>query len=462
MICNPMILEFTEMMPLTDLLPSFRHAAMLVFAVTIAAMLGTPARAADALGVAVLGAANPVVKAVPNPEPTWVATWQASPQPVWGADFLFPTHLPMALQQATVRQVARVSLGGPRLRIVLSNAYGRQPLVVGRATVARVGQALADGAVNADSLRIVTFGGQPNATILPGASLISDPVALPTAERSQVPVSVYLPEPTPMTTFHWDGRQTGWIVDGDQTQATSLRRADPVALTTTARPLLTGIQVEAASTARVVAVLGDSITDGATASLDKDSRWPDYLAARLEAHGVAVINAGISGARLLSDGMGTNALARLDRDVLSQPGVRVMIVMLGINDIAWPGTAFASTEGMPTLSSMTAGYRQLIVQARSRGVRVLGATLTPFEGALPGTPLSDYYRADKDALRREVNEWIRHSGAFDGVIDMDAALRDPEHPARLAARYDSGDRLHPGDDGNKAMADAVLLDALLR
>lgn len=402
------------------------------------------------------GTAMTAAPALADP-PAWVATWGASPQPVWGPDFLFPTNVPPELNDQTVRQVARVSLGGPRLRIVLSNAYGRQPLIVGRATVARPQN---DGAVVGDSLRTVTFGGREAATIPPGASLVSDPVALPVPALAQVAVSLYLPDATPVSTFHWDGRQTGWIVPGDQTAAPTLRVTNGAAHTT-ARPLLAGIQVEAEQVARTVVVIGDSITDGATASLDKDSRWPDFLAARLAPHGVAVVNAGISGARLLSDGMGVNALARLERDVLAQPGVRSAIVMLGINDVSWPGTAFARQSARPTLEALAAGYRQLIEQARSRGVRVIGATLTPFEGALPGTPLDDYYHPDKEALRQQVNDWIRHGGAFDAVIDFDAALRDPGRPTRMASRFDSGDRLHPGDEGNRAMAEAVDLEALL-
>lgn len=391
-------------------------------------------------------------------DPTWVATWTASPQPVWGADFLFPTNVPTTLHDQTVRQVVRVSLGGPRVRIVLSNAYGKQPVTVGKATIALPA---ADGAVIVDSLNTATFGGRKIATILPGASLVSDPVALPVSALGQVAVSLYFPEETPITTFHWDGRQTGWIASGDQTAAAKPDVSSPHIERTTARPLLTGVFVEAAPDTCAIAVIGDSITDGATASLDKDSRWPDFLAARLAPHGVAVINAGISGARLLSDGMGVNALARLDRDVLAQSGVRSVIVMLGINDISWPGTAFAPTGSRPTLDALTAGYRQLIEQAHNRGVRVIGATLTPFEGALPDTPLDDYYQPDKDALRQRVNEWIRHSGAFDAVIDFDAALRDPAHPARISAPFDSGDHLHPGDEGNRVMAEAVDLEALL-
>lgn len=391
----------------------------------------------------------------------WVATWQASPQPVWETGFLFPTKVPAELSDQTVRQVARISLGGSRVRIVLSNAHGTRPLTVGKATVARPRPGSQPDAVDIDSLQAVTFAGQASATIPPGASLVSDPVPGPVLPLTRMTVSIHLPNATPLTTFHWDGRQTGWIVAGDQTSAATLRMIDREHQSTTARLLLTGIQVDTGEGARAVAVIGDSITDGATASLDADSRWPDFLAKRLAPHGVAVLNAGISGARLLSDGMGVNALARLERDVLTQPGVRSLVVMLGINDIAWPGTAFARDAQRPTLAALVAGYRQLIAQAHSHGIRVIGATLTPFEGALPGTPLADYYQRDKDALRHQVNTWIRHGGAFDAVIDFDAALRDPAHPARLSARFDSGDHLHPGDEGNRTMAEVIDLGALL-
>jgi len=398
-------------------------------------------------------AAN-TVAAVPN----WVATWSASPQAVWAADFLFPVNAPRVLNDQTIRQVVRVSLGGPRMRIVLSNAYGLRPITLGKATAALPAR---DGAVAAGSLRTLTFGGRETATLLPGAALLSDPLAWSIPDLGQVTISVYLPQATPVGTFHWDGRQTGWILPGDQTRVAQLKSGPGAVQTTTTRLLLAGIQVETAAPARAVAVLGDSITDGAAASLDKNTRWPDFLAARLAPYGVAVVNAGISGGRLLSDGMGANALARLDRDVLAQPGVQSVIVLLGINDIAWPGTAFAPTGRQPTLAALTAGYRQLIAQAHSRGIRVIGATLTPFAGALPNTPLDNYYRFDKDALRGQVNAWIRHSGAFDAVIDFDALVRDPAHPKRMAARFDSGDRLHPGDAGNRAMAEAVDLHALL-
>ncbi|SDR52457.1 Lysophospholipase L1 [Paraburkholderia fungorum] len=421
-------------------------------------LIKSPAKASAALVVALAtGCATITAPAVAQPS-TWVATWQASPQPVWGSDFLFPANIPEVLRDQTLRQVARISVGGQRLRIVLSNAYGSQPVAVGRATVAWAGK---QDAVTDGNVRTVTFGGRETASIAPGASLVSDPVALPVSALAQAMVSLYLPDTTPMTTFHWDGRQTAWIVPGDQSSALALTKTGGVMQSTTARPLLTGIDVETESAARAVIVIGDSITDGAAASLNQDSRWPDFLAARLAPYGVAVVNAGISGARLLSDGMGVNALARLNRDVLTQPGASSVIVMLGINDIAWPGTAFARTARRPALDDLTAGYRQLIEQAHRRGLRVIGATLTPFEGALPGTPLDNYYDTDKDALRQRVNDWIRHSGVFDAVIDFDAALRDPVHPARLAERYDSGDHLHPGDAGNRKMAEFVDLGALV-
>ena len=176
---------------------------------------------------------------------------------------------------------------------------------------------------------------------------------------------------------------------------------------------------------------------------------------------MAVVNAGISGNRLLSDGMGESALARFQRDALDQPGVASVIVLIGINDISWPGTAFARGQARPTLAELQAGYRTLAEQARRRGVRIIGATLPPFAGALPGTPLDDYYHPDKDALRRQLNARLRTDSPFDAVIDSDAALRDPAEPLRMAAAYDSGDHLHPGDAGNRAMAEAVDLDLLM-
>jgi lysophospholipase L1-like esterase len=386
--------------------------------------------------------------AAASPAPHWVASWQASPQPVWGSDFLFPTLIPGQLQDQTFRQSARLSLGGARLRVRLSNAYGTRPLKIGAASVA---------AHTGDTPQPLRFDGQPGVVIGPGQDRLSDPLPLATADRQALQVSVYLPERTPLQTFHWEGRQTSWIAPGDQHRLPALHGAS----STTARLLLSGIEVEAAASARSVVVVGDSITDGATASLDQDQRWTDHLAARLAPEGVAVVNAGISGGRLLRDGMGESALGRFQRDVLDQPGVASVIVLIGVNDISWPGTAFARDETRPTLAELQAGYRDLAQRAHARGLRILGATLTPFAGALPRTPLDDYYAADKDALRQQLNAWLRTDSPFDAVIDLDAALRDPADPSRIAAAYDSGDHLHPGDAGNRAMAEAVDLEQIL-
>ena len=385
----------------------------------------------------------------------WVTTWTASPQPTWGDDFAFPTNVPPVLADQTVRQVLRIGLGGRRLRLVLSNDYGREPLAIGAVRVALAGTA---SAIAPGSDRAVLFDGKPRATVPPGAPLVSDPVDLGVAPLARLSVSVWLPGRAATATFHWDGRASAWIVAGDQTAAARLDTA--AATTTGVRLFLAAVQVETEAPAATVVAIGDSITDGNGATMDADTRWPDFLAARLAPSNVAVLNAGISGARLLGDRMGANALARFDRDVLSQPRVRSVVVMLGINDIAWPGTAFDPAGHPPDVAALVAGYRQLIVRAHARGIRIVGATLTPFEGALPGTPLDNYFDAAKDALRRQVNAWIRESGEFDAVVDFDALLRDPAHASRLRAAYDSGDHLHPGDRGNEVMAEA-LTDALL-
>ena len=415
-----------------------------------------PASALLALALS-LGVSAQAAEAVPRPPAAWLATWTASPQAVWGPDFLFPSNVPAVLHDQTIRQVARISVGGRRVRIVLSNAYGKAPLRIGAASVAL---AQNGSAIRPDSLRRLTFAGQPSASVAPGAPLVSDPVDLAVPDLARLAVSLHLPQATPASTFHWDGRETAWLVPGEQTRAARIDTAQAGVQTTTARLLLSSIQVEAVEGAPAVAILGDSITDGASASLGGDTRWPDVLAERLAPHGVAVLNAGISGGRLLADGMGENAVARFGRDVVDQPGVRAVIVLIGINDISWPGTAFARQEKRPTLEALTRGYAQLIAQARRRGVRVIGATLTPFAGALPGTPLDDYYQVEKDALRQQLNAWIRGSGSFDAVLDFDARARDPAQPLRLLPAYDSGDHLHPGDAGNRALAEGIDLSLL--
>jgi hypothetical protein len=237
----------------------------------------------------------------------WIASWTASPQPVWDESFIFPTNMPVILKDQSIIQNTRISLGGDSFRLVLGNEYGKTPIVIGQASVTlKQNQETAVLQPTA-----VTFHGLASARIAAGARLISDPIALPIPDLSQVTVSLYLPDETPVQTFHWDARQTSWIVDGNQTGSMDTPSQLKGALGSTARIILSGIEVKTNQQASTVAVLGDSITDGATASLDTNSRWPDFLAQRLIRENQAVINAGISGARLLLDGMGENALARL-------------------------------------------------------------------------------------------------------------------------------------------------------
>jgi lysophospholipase L1-like esterase len=413
--------------------------------------------AALAAGLAALApaaaAAQPAVR-VDAARSNWVSSWFASPQPLWEDAFVLPTEMPAELRGQTLRQTLMLSLGGPRLRVVVSNRYGTRPLEIGAASVAL---AAGGSKIRPGSGRGLAFGGRPGVTVAPGAQAVSDPVDLPVAALAELAVSLYFPRATPVTTFHWGAQQTGALVRGDATAAEEL----PGAQALQGRAFLAGVWVESPSRAPVVVAFGDSLTDGNGSTPGANRRWPDFLARRLAPRGIGVANAGISGARVWGDKMGVNAMARLDADVLSQPGARAVVMMMGINDIGWPDSGFAPSEAPMTAARLTEGYRQLAEAARLRGVRIVGGTIAPFEGSLHGTPLSGHYSPAKDAVRLEVNRWIRESGVFDAVVDFDAVLRDPAHPARLLPAYDSGDHLHPNDAGYQAMAQALDLATLL-
>ena len=385
----------------------------------------------------------------------WIDTWTASVQPIWAANALpLATDIPDSLTDSTVRQFARVSIGGPRVRIALSNEYGTTPLEIGGVHVAKV--AGEKTATDSATDRIALFDGRPTATIEPGARIVSDPLNLPVSALERLAVTLYLPKRTPLTTFHWDGRAHAEVVSGDHLADT--RMADPVLLD--ARLFLSTILVDAPADTRAVVALGDSITDGRGTTIDTDRRWTDDLAQRLSGRGVAVLNAGISGGRLLSEGMGVSARTRFERDVLARPNVKAVVILLGTNDIGWPGSSFAPHDAPMTTAAIVDGFQDLIARAHARGLRVVGGTIAPFEGALEGTDVHGYYTSEKEAVREEVNAWIRRSGAFDAVADFDAALRDPRHPQRLLPAFDVGDYLHPNDAGNAAMA-RVLTSAIL-
>jgi lysophospholipase L1-like esterase len=396
----------------------------------------------------------------------WVGTWGAAP-----VGPPLPAHT-LSFTDQTLRLIVHTTIGGPRVRIRLSNEFGTTPLRINAAHVAlRQGGA----SIVPDTDRVLTFSGMQGITIPPGAPALSDPVALDVPALSDLAVSLHLPGTVQASTLHYLGFQTNYVSPpGNFTGAATL----PTARTITSWPFLTGVDVLAPGKVAIVA-FGDSITDGANTVLDANHRWPDLLALRLkaardavdgkgkEAPGAVVaigdqlgiVNRGTSGARLLRDAgeqplFGRSALERFDRDVLASAGVRYMVVLIGINDIGHPGTGSIPASDTPTLEQMIAGYRQLIARAHAKGILAYGATLTPFEGTVfPG-----YFSLEKEKLRQAVNQWIRSSGEFDAVLDFDGAVRDPGHPTRMLAGYDSGDHLHPNDKGMQAMANAIPLE----
>jgi lysophospholipase L1-like esterase len=368
-------------------------------------------------------------------EGRWVGTWAASPQRTE------PANMPPApgLGDSTLRQIVHVSLGGRRLRVRFSNAFGSKPLTI---LSAHVATPTGGAAIRAESRKPVEFGGRSSVTIPPGAPVVSDPVDFELAPLSDLAVTVRVKDPTDAVTGHPGARCTSYLQAGDAVAEPDLPRA----IRTPRWYYLCGVDVEAPDAeAAAVAVLGDSITDGRGSPTDGNGRWTDHLARRLdEGQGtgrVGVLNHGIGGNRLLNDGLGPNALARLDRDVLAQPGVRWLIVLEGINDL---GTRSASAR------DLIVAYEQIVRRAHARGIKVYGATILPCEG-------SSYFNPELEAARREVNAWIRGSGRFDAVIDFDAAIRDPRKPSRLSAGADGGDHLHPGPEGYEIMAGAVDL-----
>ena len=396
-----------------------------------------------------------------NPE-HWVGTWATAvvSQPATAGRSPIAPPPPVFANQ-TLRQVVHVSLGGERIRVVLSNTYGTLPLDVGSAQVARRAQ---DAAVEPGSNRQLTFGSHKETTIPAGAFVVSDPVDLEVPPLSDVVIDLYLPGDTaavgsPLTT-HSGANQTSCVSSpGDHTGITDL----PVDSTTTAWFFLSRVDVVASNDIGAVVLFGDSITDGTGSTVDTNNRWPDHLARRLDGANMpmGVLNLGIAGNRVLSDGLGVNALARFDRDVLTQAGVTHVVVLEGINDVglALNNIGLPRSEPRPTAEEIIFGHQQLIARAKSRGLTIYGATFLPFEGTSLAV-IPNYWSAEGEATRRAVNDWIRTSGAYDGVVDFEAAVQNPDAPTRIRSRYDSGDGLHPGDVGYAAMAEAVDLDLL--
>jgi lysophospholipase L1-like esterase len=391
----------------------------------------------------------------------WVATWTTS-QPL--ARYLHvrggpppggrstPANAPPPAQaiaaqgfdNRTVRMIVRTSIGGARVRIRLSNAFDSQPVAVGAAHIAIRSK---DSEIAAGSDRALTFGGKPGCTVGPGMVILSDPVDLRIPKLGDIAVSLYFPGETGPPTSHGGLRTSYLSKEGDFTGQPSI----PDATTTGMYYWLSGIDVLAPPEVSLVVALGDSITESFRSTPDTNRSWPSVLSARLASNkktaNLAVGNMGMGGNRVLRDGTGASMLARFDRDVLSQPGVKWVIVLEGINDIGRVGTNPAES---PTAEDLIGGYKQIIERAHTFGIKVIGGTLPPYGGA-------NSSRESGEAVREAVNNWTRTSGAYDGVIDFEAATRDRDNPKRLRAEFDPGDHLHLNDAGYKAMAEAVDL-----
>jgi lysophospholipase L1-like esterase len=407
--------------------------------------------AALAVALAVGGSVAPVLAGERDAE-RWTATWATGPAgPSPGATPTFANQ--------TLRQIVHTSVGGVRVRVKLSNAFGSEPVVIGGAHVAR---RMTGARIDPRSDRRLSFSGVDHVTIPVGALVVSDPVELEVPALSDLAITIYLPQQTAATTMHALALQTNYVAagTGDATGAIDL----PGATTTASWQFLTGVDVLVRGGAAVVA-LGDSITDGANSTVDANLRWPNVLANRLQARRagrqIGVIDQGIIGNRILhptepvfDNLFGPAALARFDRDVLAQAGVAYVIVLLGINDIGPPGSsAGAPASEEVSAQEIEAGLVQFVERAHEHGIKVFGATLTPFEN----TTLEGFFSPEKEVKRQAVNRWIRTAGKFDAVIDFDAAIRDPSHPARILPAFDGGDHLHPSDAGQRAMGQAIPL-----
>jgi lysophospholipase L1-like esterase len=386
--------------------------------------------------------------------PVWVVSWAASqqipePQNALSAD---------DLRDATVRQIFHLSVGGPALRVHLSNAFGTEAL---RFTSVHIARPLSPSSAEIDpaSDHPLTFAGSTDVTVPPGAEFISDPVQFPAAPLSDIAVTFHLDSLPARETGHPGSRATSYYLHGDLVGSEKLPEAKHV----DHWYQVAGIDVQAEPGAAAVVVLGDSITDGRGSTTNGNNRWTNVLAQRLQesprTRKIGVSNQGIGGNHLLSDGLGPNVLARLDRDVLAQAGARWVIVFEGVNDLGGlaRGGEVSAADHAALVQRITAAYQQIITRAHAQGLRVYGATITPYVG-------SEYYHPGplSEADRQVVNQWIRAAGHFDAVIGFDAAVRDPEHPDHLLPAYDCGDHLHLSVEGYKVMGSAIPLDLFAR
>ena len=400
-----------------------------------------------ALSLALPGSAQP-------DSTVWVGSWSAAQQIPEPQNALAPADI----TDATIRQIVHLSTGGTELRVHLSNAFGTEPLHFTSVHIARP-LAASSSAIDPASDRALTFSGSSDVTVPAGAEYVSDPIDYPVAALSNLAITFYLDAPPARETGHPGSRATSYYVHGDQVSSSTL----PGAKTVDHWVQIAGVDVLAPEGAASIVALGDSITDGHASTTNGNDRWTDVLAERLQASAatrdIGVLNEGIGGNHLLTDGLGPNALARFDRDVLAQTGVRWLIVFEGVNDL---GGLTRQGEVPPAaherlVHQIEAAYQQIVTRGHAHGIRVIGATITPYMG-------SDYYHPDArdEADRQAVNAWIRAPGHFDAVIDFDKTMRDPQRPDHLRPAYDCGDHLHPSPAGYHAMAHSVPLSLFAR
>jgi len=396
----------------------------------------------------------------------WIGTWATAAQP-------FAPKSLQTYRNQSLRLIVHTSTGGTKVRIKISNTYGDRPLLIGGAHIAR---RTAEAEIDPRSDRMLKFQAKSSTTVAVGSIVVSDPVELDVPALSDLAVSLFLPRRTEAKTSHIMAKQTSYVSPetGDLTAAVKF----PVAQTIQSWPFLTGVDVEAASGSAVIVAFGSSLTDGDGTTADTNGRWPDVLAERLQKGTggkleIGVLNEGIIGNRLLYDSpkgadnpfgaaLGEAGLARFERDVLAQAGVKHVIVGLGINDILFPAFLFTPPGEKVSAEDIISGYRQLIARGHRKGVRVIGTTNPPFENsAFPGL-VAAFYSSERETVRQQVNDWIRSSGEFDDVVDLDAVLRDPSHPSQLLPAYDSGDHLHPNNAGCIAEGNAFPLALFAR
>lgn len=370
----------------------------------------------------------------------WVGTWSTAPQ------LVEPRNMPPepGLSHNTLRQIVRVSLGGDTLRMKFSNEFSSKPVTL---KAVHIAVSNGNGTIESGTDQALEFDGKPEVIIQQGKAITSDPFRFRLKPRSDVAITIYFGDTSPDVTGHPGSRTTSYLVSGNEISAVNL----PDAKQTDHWYIINGIDVLAHNSAAAVAVLGNSITDGRGSGTNKQNRWPDELARRLQENPdtreVAVLNEGIGGNCVLRACLGPSALSRFNRDVLEQNGVRWLIILEGINDI---GQANGAAGSAKVAKDLIAAYEQMIDSAHIKGIRVYGATMTPFGGSFYDTP-------DHEKARDTVNQWIRSSGRFDAVIDLDATLRDPSNPLHLLPSADSGDHLHPSEAGHRMMAEAVDL-----